>query len=158
MANVKTGKVIKRSGKDTATVLVVTYKNHPVYKKRFIYSKKYLVHDPGNAAALDDTVVIRQSRPISRRKRWVLEKVAAKADSAQTAARELAAGLGAEQATVEPKRAPAKPKAKAPAEKAVRAADAAKKPAGKTAAKKPAAKPAAKKPAAKKKSAQETES
>lgn len=113
MANTKTGKVIRHAGKDTATVLVVTYKNHPVYKKRFIYSKKYLVHDPGNSAAIDDVVVIKQSRPLSRRKCWVLQSVAAKASAATAAARELAAGLGEEATTVAPKEAPVKAKAKA---------------------------------------------
>ena len=75
MANTKTGRVVSKSGDQTIAVLVVTYKNHPVYKKRYIYSKKYLVHDPQNKAKKEDTVVIKQSRPISRRKRWILENI-----------------------------------------------------------------------------------
>ncbi len=75
MANTKTGRVVSKSGDQTIAVLVVTYKNHPIYKKRYIYSKKYLVHDPQNKAKKEDTVIIKQSRPISRRKRWILENI-----------------------------------------------------------------------------------
>ena len=75
MANLITGQVVKNSQSKTIAVKVVTYKNHPLYRKRFIYTKKYLVHDPQNQAQLQDTVLIRQSRPISRRKRWILEKI-----------------------------------------------------------------------------------
>ena len=75
MANTQTGQVVKITGQKTIKVLVITYKNHPLYKKRYIYSKKYLVHDPQSQAQLDDKVVIKQSRPFSRHKRWSLEKV-----------------------------------------------------------------------------------
>ena len=75
MANTKTGQVIKNVNAQTITVSVTAYKIHPLYKKRYIYSKKYLVHDPKGQAQLEDKVVIRQSRPFSRRKCWLLEKV-----------------------------------------------------------------------------------
>ena len=93
MANTKTGRVVKNVSDKTITVLVVTYKNHPLYRKRFVYSKKYLVHDSENQAKTDDMVVIRQSRPISRQKRWVLEKVNAhnaktKAEAVKSVAKE----------------------------------------------------------------------
>ncbi len=75
MANTQSGQVIQKINAQTITVVVVTYKNHPLYKKRYIYSKKYLVHDPQEQAQLEDRVIIRQSRPFSRRKCWLLEKV-----------------------------------------------------------------------------------
>ena len=77
MANTQTGQVVKSVNAKTLTVKVITYKNHPLYKKRYVYSRKYLVHDPEGLAKLEDRVVIRQSRPVSRRKRWILEKVLA---------------------------------------------------------------------------------
>ena len=77
MANTQTGQVIKSVNAKTLTVKIITYKNHPLYKKRYVYSKKYLVHDPEGLGKVEDRVVIRQSRPISRRKRWVLDKVLA---------------------------------------------------------------------------------
>ena len=75
MANTKIGRVIKNTNHKTVTVLVVTYKNHPLYKKRYIYSKKYLVHDEEGQAQLEDRVVIKQGRPISKRKHWTLDKI-----------------------------------------------------------------------------------
>lgn len=75
MANTKIGKVVAKSGHKTITVLNVVYKNHPLYRKRYVQSKKYLVHDEKDQAKIDDRVVIKQSRPMSRRKRWTLLKV-----------------------------------------------------------------------------------
>lgn len=75
MANTNVGQVVKNSSHQTITVSIVIYKNHPLYKKRYVYSKKYLVHDPKNEAQLKDMVMIKKSRPISRRKHWVLDKI-----------------------------------------------------------------------------------
>ncbi|MYB39835.1 30S ribosomal protein S17 [Candidatus Saccharibacteria bacterium] len=122
MANVLNGKVVKNSGEKTVSVLVVTYKNHPVYKKRYIYSKKYLVHDANGDAGVGDAVVIRQAKPISRRKRWVLERVTAKAGARVEPIAE------AETATSKQEPAEKKPTVKRPAGKKTPA----KKPAPKT--------------------------
>ena len=40
-----TGKVVSNKNEKTITVLVETYKTHPLYKKRVKYSKKYAAHD-----------------------------------------------------------------------------------------------------------------
>lgn len=66
------GVVVGTKMKDTATVRVDRYVKHPKYKKYFIRSKKYLVHDPGNTAAVGDTVAIIACRPISKLKRFKL--------------------------------------------------------------------------------------
>lgn len=60
--------------KDTVTVLIERYVKHPKYKKYLRRGKKYLVHDPGNTVNVGDKVVIRETRPISRRKRFILVK------------------------------------------------------------------------------------
>ena len=75
MANTKKGSVVKISLDKTITVSVITYKNHPLYKKRYIYSKKYLVHDPKSLAKIKDQVIIKKCKPISKRKHWILESV-----------------------------------------------------------------------------------
>ena len=131
MANVMSGKVVKAAGEKTVSVLVVSYKNHPVYKKRYVYSKKYLVHDAAGEAGVGDTVVIRQSKPVSRRKRWTLDRVAAKAGASiepvPATAPETAAAEAAPAAKKKPaaKKAPAKPKTAKPgaAKPAAKAAD-----------------------------------
>jgi len=66
------GVVVKSAMKDTATVQVERYVKHPKYKKYMKLSKKFLVHDVGNRAQIGEKVVIRETRPISKRKRFVL--------------------------------------------------------------------------------------
>ena len=60
--------------KDTATVVVERYVKHPKYQKYMRLSKKFLVHDPGNSAQVGEKVIIRETRPISKRKRFVIVK------------------------------------------------------------------------------------
>jgi hypothetical protein len=45
---------------------------HPVYKKFITHSKKYAAHDEHNKFHAGDTVQIEESRPISKRKHWVV--------------------------------------------------------------------------------------
>ena len=66
------GVVVKSAMKDTATVQVERYVKHPKYKKYMKLSKKFLVHDVGNRAQIGEKVVIRETRPISKCKRFVL--------------------------------------------------------------------------------------
>lgn len=68
------GVVVKTAMKDTATVVVERYVKHPKYKKYQRRSKKFLVHDPGNTAQVGQKVTIKETRPISKRKRFVLAK------------------------------------------------------------------------------------
>ncbi len=44
---------------------------HPVYKKFIMRSKNYAAHDENNLVKAGDEIRIEESRPISRRKRWV---------------------------------------------------------------------------------------
>ena len=66
------GIVVKSAMKDTATVQVERYVKHPKYKKYMRLSKKFLVHDVGNTAQIGEKVTIRETRPISKRKRFIL--------------------------------------------------------------------------------------
>ncbi len=67
------GVVVSDKMKDTVTVLVNRYVKHPKYKKYVLRSKKYLAHNPGNTAQLGERVTIRSSRPISKRKHFIVE-------------------------------------------------------------------------------------
>ena len=69
------GKVVSAKCDKTITVLVETYKNHPLYGKRVQYSKKYVAHDENNVAKEGDTVRIAATRPLSKTKRYELVKV-----------------------------------------------------------------------------------
>ena len=69
------GKVISDKCDKTITVLVETYKNHPLYGKRVKYSKKYTAHDENNTAKEGDTVKIRATKPLSKTKRYELVEI-----------------------------------------------------------------------------------
>jgi small subunit ribosomal protein S17 len=52
---------------------------HPVYKKYVSRSKKYMAHDPENQCEIGDRVLILQTAPISKSKRWTVLQVVEKA-------------------------------------------------------------------------------
>lgn len=67
------GTVVGAAMQDTVKVAVARYVKHPKYKKFIKQIKNYLVDDKGNTAAVGDKVVIRETRPISKNKHFVLE-------------------------------------------------------------------------------------
>ena len=73
------GKVVSDKQDKTIVVLVETYKKDTLYGKRVKYSKKYAAHDPKNEAVVGDTVRIRETRPLSKTKRYRLVEVVEKA-------------------------------------------------------------------------------
>ncbi len=71
-----TGVVVSNKMQKTVVVKVDTVKTHPIYKKRYIVSKKYKAHDEKNQYKLRDSVLIRQIKPMSKDKKWeVIKKV-----------------------------------------------------------------------------------
>ena len=67
---VLTGKIIKKAGDKTVSVLVTRQTTHPIYKKIIRVSKKYLAHDETNNSSVGDHVKIVESNPLSKRKSW----------------------------------------------------------------------------------------
>jgi small subunit ribosomal protein S17 len=59
----------------TIQVLVEYQVEHPIYGKRIGRRSKFQVHDPENLARRGDRVQITQCRPISKTKRWRLDKI-----------------------------------------------------------------------------------
>ncbi|MCE4051749.1 MULTISPECIES: 30S ribosomal protein S17 [Bacillaceae] len=76
---VYTGRVVSDKMDKTVTVVVETYKKHPLYGKRVKYSKKYKAHDEQNTAKIGDVVRIMETRPLSATKRFRLVEVVEKA-------------------------------------------------------------------------------
>lgn len=66
------GTVVSTKMKKTATVRVESVKIHPKYHKRYTVSKKYFVHDELEKAKVGDFVSFKETRPLSKNKRWVL--------------------------------------------------------------------------------------
>ena len=58
----------------TAVVQVTRRLPHPVYNKYIVSSKKYYVHDPDNSCKAGDKVLIMESKPISKTKKWFLKE------------------------------------------------------------------------------------
>ncbi len=73
------GRVVKDSMEKTITVAVDRRKRHPLYGKIITRTKKYLVHDGKEEAGVGDFVLIEETRPLSKRKRWRLLSILEKA-------------------------------------------------------------------------------
>lgn len=79
MARTFTGRVSSDKADKTIVVSVVTRKTHPIYKKQYSVTTKFMAHDEQNEAKQGDLVAISEHRPISAKKRWTLVKVVEKA-------------------------------------------------------------------------------
>jgi small subunit ribosomal protein S17 len=66
------GIVVSDACDKTVIVRVERRVMHPVYKKFVMHSKKYAAHDEHNRFHTGDAVQIEESRPISKRKHWVV--------------------------------------------------------------------------------------
>jgi small subunit ribosomal protein S17 len=64
------GVVVSDKMDKTIVVKVERRYQHPIYKKYIRRSKKYHAHDENNQFKMGDTVTIRESRPLSKLKRW----------------------------------------------------------------------------------------
>jgi small subunit ribosomal protein S17 len=79
MARTITGVVSSDKADKTIVVTVRERKTHPLYRKQYTVSKKFIAHDENNEAKVGDTVVIVETRPISRRKSHALQRIVEKA-------------------------------------------------------------------------------
>ena len=59
----------------TAVVVVERQIAHPLYNKRIKKRTKFYAHDEKNVCAIGDKVQIRETRPLSKTKRWVVVKI-----------------------------------------------------------------------------------
>lgn len=75
---VQEGIVVSNKAAKTIVVAVKTYKKHPQYGKYVQKTKKYMAHDENNECSIGDKVMIKETRPLSRMKRWRLTKVVEK--------------------------------------------------------------------------------
>ena len=69
------GQVLESGMHKTTIVRVDSRGPHPVFKKYITQSKKYYIHDPKNECKPGDKVSIIECRPISKLKRWRLNKI-----------------------------------------------------------------------------------
>ena len=70
-----TGKVVSNSMEKTITVSIQRRLRHPLYNKYIYKTTKILVHDEEMVSKVGDIVSIQESKPISKNKSWILNKV-----------------------------------------------------------------------------------
>lgn len=75
MAKTIIGTVSSSKTDKTIVVTVATRKTHPLYRKQYTESKKFMAHDEKNEAQVGDKVAIVETRPISARKHFRLERI-----------------------------------------------------------------------------------
>ncbi len=71
----KIGKVVSNSMDKSITVLVQRTVLEPRFKKYIRKKKKFMAHDEKNECKAGDTVLIRECRPLSKRKRWRVDSI-----------------------------------------------------------------------------------
>lgn len=69
------GRVVSDKMDKTVVVEVERLRRHPLYKKAMRVKKRFKAHDGTNACQVGDMVRIKESRPLSREKRWVVEEI-----------------------------------------------------------------------------------
>ena len=74
-----TGRVVSDKMDKTVVVAVERKVRHEVYGKTQRKTSRFVAHDETNEAKIGDTVAIAETRPLSRRKRWMVMRVVAKA-------------------------------------------------------------------------------
>ncbi|HMI08808.1 MAG TPA: 30S ribosomal protein S17 [Candidatus Saccharimonadales bacterium] len=75
MAKTLTGTVTSDVANKTITVTVTSRETHPIYGKQYTVSRKYAAHDEDNDAKKGDLVTISETRPVSKRKSFKLDKI-----------------------------------------------------------------------------------
>ncbi len=75
----QTGVVISNQMDKTVVVQVDRLVKHPVYKKYVRRRAKFKAHDENNTCQKGDRVVIRETRPLSKTKRWRVSQILEKA-------------------------------------------------------------------------------
>lgn len=76
---IRQGVIVSNKMDKTIVVAVERQVMHPLYKRYYKRTKKYMAHDERNECGIGDTVRIIESRPLSRRKRWALLEIVQRA-------------------------------------------------------------------------------
>jgi small subunit ribosomal protein S17 len=71
----KVGRVVSDKMEKTVVVAVDYVRRHPLYHKRITRTSKFLAHDESNNCKPGDLVRIEETRPMSKRKRWIVREV-----------------------------------------------------------------------------------
>jgi small subunit ribosomal protein S17 len=79
-----TGHVVSNKMDKTVVVQVEHTFRHPLYGKVIRSNKRYMAHDEGNECEIGDEVIMVESQPLSKHKRWVVQEIVREDLSART--------------------------------------------------------------------------
>lgn len=69
------GVVVSNKAEKTIVVAIQTRYQHKKYGKTLVKTKRYMAHDENNQCQAGDLVLIEESAPISRHKKWTLKEI-----------------------------------------------------------------------------------
>ena len=69
------GIVVSNKNEKTIIIAIQTRYQHPKYGKTVIQTKRYMAHDENNSCKPGDLVLLEESPPISRHKKWKLKEI-----------------------------------------------------------------------------------
>jgi small subunit ribosomal protein S17 len=75
---IRSGVVVSNKADKTVVVRVERKFQHPLYSRTVKSTKKYMAHDENNSCQIGDVVRIVESRPLSKRKRWMVVDIVKK--------------------------------------------------------------------------------
>lgn len=95
------GEVVSDKMNKTRVVLVTRLKKHPLYQKFYKVSSRFKAHDEKNEFKVGDVVIIEETRPLSKEKRWrivgLVKRKEAKNGKEVSLEAELESSLGGEE-------------------------------------------------------------
>ena len=71
----KIGIIVSNKMQKTVVVKIESRYSHPIYSKTMIKTRKYFAHDEMNECNIGDQVLVRECRPLSKKKRWSVSKI-----------------------------------------------------------------------------------
>ncbi len=74
------GVVVSDKMDKTVVVEVENRQRHPLYSRRIRRTRKFMAHDESNECRVGDLVVLVQTRPLSKRKRWRVREILRRAE------------------------------------------------------------------------------
>ncbi|MBX5444393.1 30S ribosomal protein S17 [Sphaerobacter sp.] len=71
----KVGRVVSDKMDKTVVVSVDYLRRHPLYRKTIRRTSKFKAHDEHNRCKVGDVVLIEETRPLSKTKRWIVREI-----------------------------------------------------------------------------------
>jgi len=71
----KIGTVVSNKMEKTIVITVEDRYSHPIYGKTLKKTQRFMSHDENNECGLGDLVLISETRPLSRKKRWAVKQI-----------------------------------------------------------------------------------